>query len=60
MKKAFILQKLTLLLALVLVISALCGNVAVADPARHQPITEQLITMVEHDNSRANKWEKSR
>lgn len=59
MKKAFILQKLTLLLALVLVMSALCGNVAAADPARHQPITEQLITMVEHDNNLKQLLEKS-
>lgn len=59
MKKAFFLQKLTLLLVLVLVMSALCGNAAMADQARHQPITEQLITMVEHDDNLKHLLEKS-
>ena len=49
MKKAFIMGKLPLVLALVLAISSFAGIAATADQAQHQPITEQLITMVDHD-----------
>lgn len=49
MKKTFVLRRLAIVLALVLALSTFVGGVATAAQARHQPITEELITMVEHD-----------
>ncbi|MFH1512635.1 MAG: phosphatidylserine decarboxylase [Bacillota bacterium] len=47
MKKVLNLRKLAILLALILTVTSCAA--AVADTAPHQPITQELITMVEHD-----------
>lgn len=47
MKKTFTLRKLALLLILTLTLTSCCA--ALAGTAAHQPITRELITMVEHD-----------
>ena len=47
MKKAFWMRRLAILLALVLALAAWTG--ALAGEPQYQPITQQLVTMVEHD-----------
>lgn len=49
MKKAFLLRKLAILLALILVMTSALWSGATADASRHQPITEELMTLVDHD-----------
>lgn len=49
MKKTFIAQKLAVLLALILVITSCAGATALAGTPQYQPITQQLVTLVEHD-----------
>jgi phosphatidylserine decarboxylase len=48
-KMRFFVSKLALLLALTLVITAVAGSAALANEPQYQPITQQLVTMVEHD-----------
>ncbi len=59
MKKAFILRRLSAILALILAITSCASVAALADQAKHQPITEQLITMVEHDDGLKQMLEES-
>lgn len=59
MKRAFIMGKLTLVLALVLAISSFAGVTATANQVQHQPITEQLITMVDHNSALKQMLEES-
>ncbi len=59
MKKSFVVRNLALILAALLLMASFTG-VATADAqARHQPITEQLITLVEHDRALKSMLEES-
>ncbi|HNX63394.1 MAG TPA: phosphatidylserine decarboxylase [Candidatus Limiplasma sp.] len=51
MKKAVLMRRLAILLALILAVTAWTGTAALAGEPQYQPITRQLITMVEHDDN---------
>ena len=52
-------RAVSLILVLMLILAACFSVTATADEARHQPITEQLITMVDHNASLRSMLEES-